>query len=70
MAINQVTAANTFSHWLGATQQLINKYNAFETDLDNVANTANNVLVIKNDTQNIYSNTVNVYNAANNVYQD
>ena len=70
MAINQVTAANTFSHWLGATQQLINKYNAFETELDNVANTANNVLVIKNDTENVYSNTVNVYNAANNVYQD
>ena len=70
MSISQISGSNTFSHWLGATQQLITKYNAFETNLDSIANTANNVLVIKNDTQNIYSNTVNVYNAANNVYQD
>lgn len=70
MSISQISGSNTFSHWLGATQQLITKYNAFETNLDSIANTANTVLVIKNDTQNIYSNTVDVFNDANNVYQD
>jgi len=70
MSINQVTAANTFQHWLGATQQLITKYNGLESDIDAVSNTANVVLSIKNDTSNIYTNTVSVYTDTQNVYND
>jgi hypothetical protein len=37
MAINQLSTANTFQQWLGATQALISNYNFLEANIANVA---------------------------------
>lgn len=62
--INQISTANTFEHWLIATQQLISKENFYEETLDLVYLTANNVY----DKSNTVNTSVQfVWDVANNV---
>ena len=76
MPINQLSSANTFEHWLIATQLLIQNQNYVEDNVNfiietastientaiEVSETANNFINTYNDTLNVYNSTVEVYN--------